>query len=180
MAKLHLPPEGPITSSLVSPTERLNTLKTSLLCASWHALEQTWYTVGGCHFKWALPLLSRKPQSRPCRCVHLTSNMRFSLSSHWIVIVQFGESLCPRVVWTPVVGLATSISWESSSVSGNTSRVSVDVVGKASLSAVSLRSVEVTHYVCHQGHTVFETDTFVSSARNFNTTLNHMKKMMNN
>ena len=66
-------------------------------------------------------------------------------------------------------------------MSGNTSHIGVDVVGPASLSAVSFGSVEVAHCVCHHGHTVFETDIFVSSGRNFNTnTLDHMEKMKNN
>lgn len=47
VAMLHLPTEGPITSSLVSYIERSTILNTSFPCASWHALEHTWYTVGG-------------------------------------------------------------------------------------------------------------------------------------
>ena len=53
--------------------------------------------------------------------------------------------------WQPVVRLAKSISWMSSSVSGDTSHFGLDVVGLASLSAVSLVSGEAS---CHHGHTV--------------------------
>ena len=42
VAKLHVPTEGPITSSSVSYIEWLKSLNTSFLCASWHTLEHTW------------------------------------------------------------------------------------------------------------------------------------------
>ena len=67
----------------------------------------------------------------------------------------------------PAVGLATSISWVSSSVSGDASPVGLDVVGLARLSAVSLVFGEVVHYVCHHGHTV---DGNATSSASFSTT----------
>ena len=52
-----------------------------------------------------------------------------------------------------VVGLATSVSWVSSSVSGDTSHFDRDAVRLGSWSAVSFVSGEVAHHVCHHEHT---------------------------
>ena len=49
--------------------------------------------------------------------------------------------------------MASSVSWVSSSVSGDTSHFDRDVVGLGSWPAVSFVSGEVAHHVSHHGHT---------------------------
>ena len=85
-----------------------------------------------------------------------STNMRFASACTLDGYFSVLENPCVPVSCgaAPVVGLATSIAWVSSSVSGDASPVGLDVVGLARLSAVSLVSGEVVHYVCHHGHTV--------------------------